>query len=842
MNLNLKLEYKPNNRTSDNHNKKVRDIIEQVKRLGSKFVIISTNKLEYESDKKDDRFVSAIKNLKLTYKLEKGCVILWGTIRCEFKDGFRGKFICLGAIEDESADFDKIRGIRKIINFSDPLNAIKNSDLKHELTWWIKNQDLVYNITQFDEFMDLFKFYQDLSQELNNEQSFKIDRIHKPYFFVSSEESKEFEHNESDAIYNNSRILIGYKLRDDYYEQLSNEEKRKVKSLYDVDVKADEKARENIRHGKNGSLFLSNCEKITERDIPYIVEFNLVYLSERNGKLTLSGELNKTDATECKYLNLYDMGQKIKVDSIDNSLRLINQGATGPASELLGYLIGDENMPCKESFSDETKEKYMSGLNESQRNAFLMATDGSPVSLIKGPPGTGKTHVINAIVQYIVKELNEKVVISSQTHVAIDNVLDKLMENQEPIIPKRITNRRNKYDLDNIDVTLYDTWAKRFAEHASRASNKALLGKVQEQMLGFKGEKCFAYSTNHSTSNYAVIGATTTTSAISGKKGLEVLNGYKWLIIDEVSKCPITEVLRYLPYIEKIILVGDDYQLAPLLEFDKGEVKDLESYDRDKFDKLKAMYENSVFAKTLDKARESNRLIVLNENYRSVEHILSAYNVFYDNMLVGKRISNSNAQFNSKVLDNNKDIFFVEVLHGTEMKENNESRYNIEELEATKEILSEVMKSVVNPEKVTVAAIFPYGAQIYRFQQNNVELINEAKRHFKSFEIDTIDAFQGKEADIVLCNTVLADKTSDQDSFLKDFRRINVAMSRAKDKLIIFGNKRILSSIEMGVNNGRKRRFFSDIINHIECNGQIIKYNGGKLEHDDRSKNTINFA
>lgn len=840
--MNLKLEYKPGNRKSDNHNKQVQDIIEQVERLGSKPVIISTNKLEYESDKKDYRFVSAIKNLKLTYKLEKGCLILRGTIRCEFKDGFRGKFICFGATKDESADFDKIKGIRKIINFSDPLNAIKNSDLQNELTWWIKNQDLVYNITQFDEFMDLFKFYQDLSQELNNEQSFKIDRIHKPYFFVSSEESKEFEHNESDAIYNNSRILIGYKLRDDYYEQLSNEEKRKVKSLYDVDVKADGKARKNIRHGKNGSLFLSNCEKITERDIPYIVEFNLVYLSERNGKLTLSGELNKTDATEYKYLNLYDMGQKIKVDSIDNSLRLINQGATGPASELLGYLIGDENMPCKESFSDETKEKYMSGLNESQRNAFLMATDGSPVSLIKGPPGTGKTHVINAIVQYIVKELNEKVVISSQTHVAIDNVLDKLMENQEPIIPKRITNRRNKYDLDNIDVTLYDTWAKRFAEHASRASNKALLGKVQEQMFEFKGEKCFAYSTNHSTSNYAVIGATTTTSAISGKKGLEVLNGYKWLIIDEVSKCPITEVLRYLPYVEKIILVGDDYQLAPLLEFDKRKVMDLKSYDRDKFDKLKAMYENSVFAKTLDKARESNRLIVLNENYRSVEHILSAYNVFYDNMLVGKRISNSNAHFNSKVLDNNKDIFFVEVLHGTEMKENNESRYNIEELEVTKEILSEVMKSVVNPEKVTVAAIFPYGAQIYRFQQNNVELINEAKRHFKSFEIDTIDAFQGKEADIVLCNTVLADKTSAQDSFLKDFRRINVAMSRAKDKLIIFGNKRILSSIEMGVNNGRKRCFFSDIINHIECNGQIIKYNRGKLEHDDRSKNTINFA
>src|SRR5574344_1475920 len=58
------------------------------------------------------------------------------------------------------------------------------------------------------------------------------------------------------------------------------------------------------------------------------------------------------------------------------------------------------------------------------------------------------------------------------------------------------------------------------------------------------------------------------------KKGLEVLKGYDWLIIDEVSKCPITEVLRYLPYISKIIMVGDDFQLAPLLEFSKDDVKE----------------------------------------------------------------------------------------------------------------------------------------------------------------------------------------------------------------------------------------------------------------------------
>ena len=71
---------------------------------------------------------------------------------------------------------------------------------------------------------------------------------------------------------------------------------------------------------------------------------------------------------------------------------------------------------------------------------------------------------------------------------------------------------------------------------------------------------------------------------------MELLEGYDWLIIDEVSKCPITEVLRYLPYDKKIIMVGDDFQLAPLLEFTKEEEQDLPSYDEDKFEKLKQIY------------------------------------------------------------------------------------------------------------------------------------------------------------------------------------------------------------------------------------------------------------
>ena len=135
------------------------------------------------------------------------------------------------------------------------------------------------------------------------------------------------------------------------------------------------------------------------------------------------------------------------------------------------------------------------------------------------------------------------------------------------------------------------------------------------------------------------------------------------------------------------------------------------------------------------------------------------------------------------------------------------------------------MDVTVNPENVTVAAIFPYAAQISHFTKKNRDLINRAKKTFKSFNVDTVDAFQGKQADIVLVNTVV---TTEKGNFLNNFRRINVSMSRAKDKLFIFGNAIVLSKIEMSLDEGAKRRYFADIIDEIKQNGQMIVYSAQK--------------
>ncbi|MCM1042756.1 MAG: AAA domain-containing protein [Corallococcus sp.] len=806
-------------------------------------VKLTTNKLEIEPDRKDPRNIKNVRNVKMIFKIVGGgSLILLGNLGCDFNQPVGGMFFAKRIYIDEKVNFESIKGVEADISFSQsyPCRIEVMQEWLQEIS---QSSNFLFNLSQFDEFMELFQFYKTLSSELNNNASYEVVSISQPYYFVPID-VKEIETDDNDKIVNLNGVVIGYKIESYKYEMLASEMKEYVRELIDIKIHNDEN--DNILRKIRSfadNLYLNDKSEIDDSAMRMLNMFELLNIIKEKEFLVLSGEI-AGDYSKCAYLILYDMGQKVKLESIDNSLRLINQGASGAAVDLLEYVIGSKPMPTmsKSRRILRGQQKYIDGLDDSQTEAFLMATDCSPVSLIKGPPGTGKTHVINAIVQYVTKELGERVIISSQTHVAIDNVLDKLMENFDLIIPNRITNRRNKYSGNEIDVTLYKTWAKKFSQHNQRASNRPLAKDIENDINNFKGEKRFIFSMSVDLADYKVLGATTTTSAIGGKKGLELLEGYDWLIIDEVSKCPITEVLRYLPYVNKIIMVGDDYQLAPLLEFTKEEVENLPSFDEDKFEKLKAMYEQSVFAKTLEKARNAHRLVELNVNYRSVESVLNTYNVFYDGKLknMRERVRPSKVTFSSSIpAFNAYDVFFVDVKNGKEAKENT-SRYNIQELEATADVLRDILQNVENSEKVSCSAIFPYAAQIEKFQRKFLYLINEAKKKFKSFEIDTVDAFQGRETDIVLVNTVVTD--SSQRNFLNDFRRINVSMSRARDKLFIFGNPQTLSKIEMKVSCGQKRRYFAEIISGINANkGLKIEYNG-EMKYESANKSKIKIC
>jgi ATP-dependent RNA/DNA helicase IGHMBP2 len=818
MDLLLRVEESPNLHDDE------LSLLEQVIGTGH-HVKITTNALEVDNDRKNTAKICGIRNVRIVYETGTGILVIKGSLGCKFVPGWFCGGLFVRGVQTENASFDGIDGAEATLTLSKD-RGCSIEDAESGFGELAADENLVFNITQFDDFMKVFEYYKEISNALNNNFAYKVQSVANPYWFMPVS-AKDFDPLIGDEIEDADGILIGYKVADRDLCQLKESVQDEAREVMDIRFQYDKDITRAIR-SKSDELYVSNYQSVDDTNARELRPIELINAYYKSGMMVLTAEVRGESGFE--YVNAYDMGQKIKVESIDNSLKLINQGASGAASELLGYLIGDKQIP---SYGDEPATgayKYVKGLNDSQREAFMKAIDGAPVTVIKGPPGTGKTYVINAIVQFVTKELKEKVIISSQTHVAIDNVLDELMSNYDMVIPNRITNRPNKYAGDEIDSTLYKLWASHFAEFNKRSSQKELAKQIAADMAKFQGNPIIKYSENSEPSDFSVIGATTTTSAIAGRKGLEVLKGYDWLIIDEVSKCPITEVLRYLPYVKKIILVGDDFQLAPLLEFQEEDVKGLKCYDEVKFQQLKKVYESSVFADTLAKADISGRLVTLNENYRSVAGVLACYNIFYDNKLIGRRekVNPKKVTFSNASYLNDKDAFFIEVKNGKEMTDSRSpSRFNVEELRAISFFLRDIIAKTDHPEEVSVAAIFPYSAQISKFTRDYRDLINKAKQTFKSFDVDTVDAFQGKQSDIVLVSTVVTDET--KGNFLNNFRRINVSMSRAKDKLFIFGNSITLSKIEMSVGGGEKRRYFRDIIDMIRYKiGHVFEYTSEK--------------
>lgn len=807
---------------------------------------ITAPRLIVDKNRKNDSQIVCLSYVTLLFPLEAGgCLAVTGNLKAAFYQPYGAHFI-VTSLRQSDTDFATALGtpFRIEFNANGMISTIEQTE--EELGKIVKDSRFLFRIDQFDDFMEIFGYYQKLSSELNNGFAFLLSQVSAPYSFLPVD-VKGYQPDPSETMVDDNDVILGYRLSPSDLYEMKEEVKDNLQTFVDVVIHEPKNILGLLgKQRSKGNLYLSLDQTMSEASLLNNARlYEVVKISREGENYRLSGRLHG-HLDRPRYLCAYDMGQKIKLDSIGRSLQLIKQGGSGPAAELLSYLIGEEEIPNLsglENFDvtalrkDKALGSYLHGLNDSQAQAFLKAIDGSPVTVIKGPPGTGKTYVINALVQYVTKVLHEKVIISSQTHVAIDNVLDELMSNRDMVIPNRITNRENKYAAENLDATIYRLWAKNFANfNAPLAATSPLAKQIGDDMAYFQGEKTVRYVENTEPQDYDVIGVTTTSAALGGRRGAETLKGFDWLVIDEVSKCPITEVLRYLPYVKKLILVGDDFQLPPLMEFSREDVEHLPSFDADKFEKLRSVYESSVFASTLAKAVKSNRLVLLNENYRSLPGILKAYNIFYDNSLISRRleVKPEKVHFDEGgQYFEDKDVAFIEVKNGKEVTEaGSTSRYNVEEAKATAYFLQYLLDHTLNRSKVSVAAIFPYGDQIKLFTAKYRDLINQARQSFKSFDVDTVDAFQGKESDIVLVDTVVTDTS--RHNFLEDFRRINVSLSRAKDKLFIFGNSASLSSINMSVSNSSdKRHYFYDIISTIRHEtGRYVIYDEGKVSYE----------
>lgn len=338
------------------------------------------------------------------------------------------------------------------------------------------------------------------------------------------------------------------------------------------------------------------------------------------------------------------------------------------------------------------------------------------------------------------------------------------------------------------------------------------------------------------------------------KQGIDVV------IIDEVSKSSFLDLLIPILYGKSVILVGDHRQLPPMYEFRNLREQDFENIDEEiltleKNEQFKRMYEESFFKTLFERVPEDYK-VMLDQQYRSHEHIMQVYNCFYNNKLkLGYKGQNQAKEHhlniisnNRQIIEPNKHVYFVDCKKYESQEADSTSIYNPNEAEVVIKLLQLINESYKsNPgvifkkskdidERMSVGVICTYGDQA-RIIKNRIknsylkfDMFNE--RTDGRLIVSTVDDFQGDERDIIILSMVRNPerRAGKNPGFILAYQRINVALSRARRLLIVVGNQSYLTEkgvIDlpdvMGAGNDRKDfHVYSEVIGAIKTYGNVF--------------------
>ena len=336
-----------------------------------------------------------------------------------------------------------------------------------------------------------------------------------------------------------------------------------------------------------------------------------------------------------------------------------------------------------------------------------------------------------------------------------------------------------------------------------------------------------------------VIGTTCLQSA--RRDFIEDYPDFDVVIIDEVSKATPPELLIPMLKGKKIVLVGDHRQLPPLIGEETLEeaVSSLETTDQQ--NEAKDILKESLFERLFAALPDSNRQ-TLQIQYRMHESIMQTISPFYkqdakrgsSGLSCGLKNSDTERDhlLNGQYVRRGQHLMWFDTPHEKAYFETSEagstSIFNEEELRIIKGLILDLEQAVIQAKeqglmppsvKKEVGIISFYGEQIRRIKQLVDDEIDTA--HLK-FRIGTVDRFQGMESDVIIASFV-RNNHKGSIGFLKDYRRLNVALSRAKELLLITGNSATL--MKQSQNSG----LFSGLI-------QTVKQQNGMRDHQGRLK------
>ena len=514
--------------------------------------------------------------------------------------------------------------------------------------------------------------------------------------------------------------------------------------------------------------------------------------------------------------------------------------AEGRLKDLRDKMLGDSPLEWKDDSISEL-DWVNQDLNPSQKNAVKKSLKAKDFYLIQGPPGTGKTMTAIEIINQGIKK-DKTILATADSNIAVDNLVERLANSGAEVLrvghPVRVTPLLREHTLDykvleNEDYKraqelrkeaykLNDEQDKhihpggryrrgmsnqQIKENARK--NRGARGvspskmKKMAQWLNLQDKIDQLFDQIEMLEDKAVedlIDSADVVCATASTSGSEIMQDREFdlIVIDEATQS--TEPGALIPLIkgDKTVLIGDHKQLPPTVLNKEAAENGLSK---------------SLFERVLEiHGREFCSLLQV--QYRMHDKIMRFSNQkFYNNQLksdssvadhklddLGVQLDQGKRCFTEKALEPSFPVVFIDTsnMEATERSLPGSYSYdNPVEAEIVLDILDEALRSGINPQDIAV--ITPY--------KDQVDLLNHRNKN-EELEINTVDGFQGREKEIIVLSLVRSNPQNNI-GFLRDLRRLNVSLTRAKRKLVLIGDSQTID----------KHQLYENLIKYVKKEG-----------------------
>jgi len=481
-------------------------------------------------------------------------------------------------------------------------------------------------------------------------------------------------------------------------------------------------------------------------------------------------------------------------NSYDEMQSALKQAAALQDTRLVQVLTGSKSP----GFSADEVYLSLPQLNLSQQNAVKQIVAAQDLAVVHGPPGTGKTTTLVQAIKAMISNGEKKILVVAPSNTAVDLLSEKLADEGLNVLrignPARVSERLTALTLDSKmaghsqtkEIKRLKKMAAEFKNmahkykrnfgKAERDQRKALFDEAHKIMKDV--DKTEQFIIDDVVEKAQIISAT-----LVGANHYTIRNlKFNTVVIDEAGQA--LEPACWIPILkgQKVILAGDHCQLPPTI-------------------KSAEAARNGLSTTLLEKCTglHPQAVNLLNTQYRMNEAIMGySSQVFYDNKLLADVSVAHHILFKGDIPFTFADTAgcgFDEKPAGTSVANPEEAAFLFKHLTR---LLSDQEVNFTTETFPSIAVISPYQEQV-RLLREQLDNTPDLQPYTHKISVNTIDSFQGQERDIVYIS--LARSNSDgQIGFLADIRRMNVAMTRARKKLVIIGDSSTLAVLPFYAN------------------------------------------